>query len=193
MLLSASAVGFYGDRGSTSVDESAANGAGFLAEVCREWEAATAPAAAAGLRVVNLRFGVVLSPAGGALAKMLPPFQYGAGGRLGSGAQYQSWIGIDDALAAILHAATDDSLNGPINVVAPQPVTNAEFTQILGKVLRRPTLVPVPAAAARLVFGEMADEMLLSSTRAEPKRLRESKFSFWHEDLAGALRHLLGR
>ncbi|MBI3784218.1 MAG: TIGR01777 family protein [Deltaproteobacteria bacterium] len=191
-FISASAIGFYGDRGATVVDESSSTGSGFLAEVCRDWEAATTPVAGV-MRVVHLRFGVVLSAAGGALAKLLLPFQLGVGGRLGNGQQYMSWIGIDDALTAVLHAAGDKSLTGPLNVVAPQPVTNAELTSVLGKVLRRPTLIPVPAAAARLAFGEMADKMLLASARVEPTRLRAAGFSFWHEDVESALRHTLGR
>jgi hypothetical protein len=198
VLVSASAIGFYGDRADMRVDESSTGGSGFLAEVCREWETATAPAAQAGMRVVNLRIGVVLTPAGGALSKLLLPFQLGLGGRLGSGAQYMSWIGIDDLLAAILHcsvndASVTDSLSGPVNAVAPQPVTNSELTRTLGRVLKRPTLLPVPAAALRLALGEKADEMLLASTRVQPARLEESKLSFWHEDLESALHHVLGR
>ena len=171
VLVCASAIGYYGDRGVSVVDEDSSPGAGFLAEVCREWEAATAAARASGIRVVQLRLGVVLTAAGGALAKLLLPFQLGAGGRLGSGEQYMSWVSIDDVIGAILHVLRTDTLQGPVNAVAPHPVTNQEFTKTLGRVLMRPTLFPVPAVAARLAFGEMADEMLLASTRVAPTRL----------------------
>src|SRR5256714_4559219 len=155
-FLCASATGYYGDRGAEVLTEASAAGTNFLAEVCREWEAATEPARAAGIRTVSLRFGVVLSKEGGALAKMLLPFKLGAGGRVGSGKQYMSWIALDDAVGAIEHALTDENLSGPVNVVAPQPVTNAEFTKTLGHVLGRPTLLPVPAFGLRLALGEMA-------------------------------------
>ena len=193
VLVAASAIGYYGDRGSTALDENTESGTGFLAEVCRAWEAATAPARDAGIRVVNLRIGVVLSPAGGALAKLLLPFQLGAGGRVGSGGQYMSWIAIDDLLGVVLHAMRTQALNGAVNAVAPQPVTNAEFTTTLGRVLSRPTVLPLPAAAARLAFGEMADEMLLASTRVVPARLSATRYAFRHPDLEGALRHVLGK
>jgi uncharacterized protein (TIGR01777 family) len=193
VLICASAIGYYGDRGANTVDESSDPGEGFLAEVCREWEAATAPATAAGIRVVNLRFGVVLTSAGGALAKMLPPFQIGAGGQLGSGQQYMSWIAIDDLVGAILHCVATDALLGPVNAVAPEAVTNHDFTKTLGRVLSRPTIVPVPAAAARLAFGEMADEALLASTRVAPTRLAASGYRYAHPNLEEALRHTLGK
>lgn len=192
-LVCASAIGYYGNAGAAEVREESPCGDGFLADVCRQWEAATEPASAAGIRVVQLRIGIVLSPAGGALATMLRPFQLGLGGRLGSGAQYMSWISIDDLIGAILHALTTDVLRGPVNAVAPLPVTNAEFTRVLGHVLRRPTLFPVPAAAARLAFGEMADEMLLGGARVAPARLRDTGYAFRHADLETALRHVLGR
>lgn len=193
VLVSASAIGYYGDRGEEVLREDSAPGTGFLAEVCRAWEDATASAVQKGIRVVQLRIGVVLSPTGGALARMLTPFKLGAGGIIGSGKQYMSWIGIDDLVGAIAHALTTDTLHGPVNAVAPRPVTNAEFTQTLGRVLRRPTWLPMPAFAARLAFGEMADALLLASARVEPARLLASGYAFRHPDLEAALRHLLGR
>ena len=193
VLVSASAVGFYGDRGEEALNEESPPGNDFLAQVCREWEAATAPAATAGIRVVNLRFGVVLSPAGGALKKMLLPFKLGAGGRIGSGRQFMSWIALDDVVGAIHHALITQSLAGPVNAVAPSPVTNAEFTRTLARVLRRPAIAPVPAFALRLAFGEMADALLLAGQRVLPTRLQASGYTFRFPDLEGALRHLLGR
>ena len=193
VLVSASAVGYYGDRGSAALDESSARGSGFLSDVCCDWEAATAAARDSGIRVVNLRIGVVLTPAGGALAKLLLPFQLGAGGRVGSGNQYMSWISIDDLLGAILHVMRTESLDGAVNAVAPHAVTNGEFTSILGRVLGRPTFLPLPAAAARLAFGEMADEMLLASTRVLPERLAATRYAFRHPDIEGAMRHVLGK
>ncbi len=193
VLVCASATGYYGDRGEQIVAEDSAVGSGFLAEVCREWEAAAEPAVQKGIRVVHLRFGMVLSPAGGALAKMLPPFRLGAGGQLGSGRQYWGWIAVDDAIGAIYHALATENIRGPVNAVAPSPVTNYEFTKVLGRVLARPTPVPVPAFAARLAFGEMADATLLSSARAEPIRLLATGYQFRFPVLEGALRHLLGR
>lgn len=191
VLLSASAIGYYGDRGEKSVREDSAPGTGFLAEVCQDWEAATAPAVQGGVRVVRLRLGVVLSPAGGALAQMLLPFRLGMGGVVGSGKQYISWVALDDVLGAVQHALSTETLDGPVNVVAPQPVTNYEFTQTLGKVLGRPTWVPLPAFAARLMFGEMADALLLASTRVMPARLQDAGYTFQYPELEGALRHLL--
>jgi len=193
VLVSASAIGYYGDRGEEPLSEESAPGRGFLAEVCRVWEATTEPARQTGLRVVQLRFGVVLSPAGGALAKILPPFRLGLGGMLGSGRQYMSWIALDDAIGAIQHAIVTDSLQGPINAVAPQAVTNQEFTKTLGKVLGRPTVVPLPAFATRVMFGEMADELLLASARVQPAKLLASGYRFRYPELEGALRHLLAR
>ena len=192
-LIAASAIGFYGDRGEERLDEAAAPGADFLADVCQQWEAAAAPARDAGMRVVHLRIGIVLTPAGGALQRMLPPFRMGAGGVIGSGRQYMSWVALDDVLGGILHALRADSLTGPVNLAAPHPVTNAEFTKTLGRVLRRPTFLPLPAFGARLAFGEMADALLLSSARVEPARLRADGFEFDYPDLEAALRHLLGR
>lgn len=193
VLVCASAVGFYGSRGDELLDESAAAGRGFLAEVCRDWEAAAAPARARGIRVVHLRFGIVLSPAGGALAKMLLPFRLGLGGRVGSGLQYMSWISLDDAVGILLAAVESDRLTGPVNAVAPEPVTNREFTRILGKVLNRPTLLPMPAFAVRLLFGEMGESLLLGSVRVRPGRLEAAGHPFQYPELAPALRHLLGR
>jgi len=192
VLASASAVGYYGDRGEETLTETSAPGADFLSEVCREWEASTGAAKAAGIRVALLRFGVVLSGRGGALTKMLTPFKFGAGGKIGSGDQYMSWIALDDALGAILHALAHEELEGAINVVAPRAVTNAEFTKTLGGVLNRPTLFAVPAFAARLAFGEMADAALLASQRAEPARLAASHYQFKYPELEGALRHAVG-
>ncbi len=192
VLVSASAVGFYGHRRAELLTEDSAKGAGFLADVCEDWEAATGPAAQAGMRVVQLRFGMVLSAAGGALAKMLMPFRLGVGGRIGSGKQFMSWISIEDAVGAIHHALSDQALRGPVNVVAPEPVSNAEFTRTLARALRRPALVPLPAFAARLAFGEMADALLLSSTRVMPARLQAHGFAFQFPALAGALEHLVG-
>jgi uncharacterized protein len=193
VLIAASAIGYYGDRGADIVDEDSAPGAGFLADVVREWEAATQPAAALGIRVVNLRFGVVLSSAGGALATMLPPFRLGAGGPVGSGEQYMSWVALDDAIGAILHALTTSELSGPVNVVAPNPATNREFTKTLGRVLSRPTVIPMPAFAVKLAFGEMGEALLLGSTRVEAHRLKETVYPFRFPELEGALRHVLGK
>jgi uncharacterized protein len=192
VLVSASAVGFYGDRGQQAVDEDDGPGEGFLASVCQDWEEATRPAREAGIRVVHLRFGVVLSAGGGALAKLLTPFRLGLGGRLGDGRQAMSWIALDDLLAAILHSAMTEDLAGPVNAVAPQPTTNADFTAALGEALHRPALVPLPAFAVRAAFGEMADEMLLGGARVEPARLATSGFAFRYPNLAAALRHTLG-
>jgi uncharacterized protein (TIGR01777 family) len=193
VLVCASAIGYYGDRADALLTEASPPGEGFLAELCQEWEEAAEPARRAGIRVVHLRIGIVLSPSGGALGKMLLPFKLGAGGRIGEGRQYMSFIGLDDLLDVIHRALTDARLSGPVNAVSPQPVTNREFTRVLGRVLGRPTLAPVPALAVRLAFGEMADELLLSSTRVAPARLLAVGHAFRHPDLEGALRHLLGR
>jgi uncharacterized protein (TIGR01777 family) len=187
VLVCASATGYYGDRRSELLTEDSAPGTGFLAEVCRAWEAATEPAARAGIRVVNLRFGAVLSAQGGALAKMLPPFRLGLGGVIGNGRQFWSWVALDDAVGAIQHVIRRESLTGPVNVVSPRPVTNREFTKTLGRVLRRPTIFPLPAFAARLVFGEMADAALLASVRVEPARLMATNYRFRFPELAPAL------
>jgi len=187
VLVSASAVGYYGDRGEEKLDEGSGPGTGFLAEVCGAWEEGAMTAAEAGIRVVLARFGVVLSPEGGALARLLPLFRFGLGGRLGSGRQYMSWIALEDAVAAIAFVMENDSLRGSVNVSSPQPVTNREFTQTLGRVLRRPTLLHAPSIALRAVLGEMADEMLLASVRVYPRRLLEAGFSFSKPDLEAAL------
>jgi uncharacterized protein (TIGR01777 family) len=167
-------------------------GAGFLAGVCREWESATAGAAKLGVRTACLRFGVVLTPAGGALAKLLPIFRAGLGGRVGGGTQWMSWIGIDDAIGVIYHAMNDPRCEGPLNAVAPEPVTTAGFTATLAAVLRRPAFLPVPAPVLRAVFGEMADATLLASTRAVPTRLLATGYPFRHPALVAALSHALG-
>lgn len=187
----ASAVGYYGDRGDEKLDERSAPGTGFLAEVCQEWEAAADPARDAGVRVVHLRFGVLLSGEGGALAKMVPPFKLGVGGPLGNGKQYMSWLALSDAIRAIQFALESDALRGPVNAVSPHPVTNREFARSLGVVLRRPSVVPVPAFAVRLATGEMADEMLLASQRVYPMRLEEAAFTFQFPQLEAALQAVL--
>lgn len=193
VLVSASAIGYYGDRSSQILDESALPGSGFLAEVCQAWEAAVEPARRRGIRVVVLRTGIVLSAEGGALARMLTPFTLGVGGVIGSGRQYMSWITLEDLLASILHCLTEELTSGPVNGVAPNAATNQEFTKTLGRVLRRPTCLPIPGFAARLAFGEMADALLLASTKVSPARLLASGFDFRHPTLEGALRHVLGR
>ena len=192
VFLCASASGFYGDRGDEILDEQSESGGGFLAEVCREWEQATEPAAKAGVRVVNLRFGPILAREGGMLGKLLTPFKLGMGGKVGSGKQYISWVAIDDVVGAIKLALTNESLRGPLNVVSPNSVTNEEFTKTLGHVLSRPTVLAMPAFAARLAFGEMADEMLLVSQRVVPKVLGEAGFRFQYPELEGAVRAMLG-
>ena len=191
VFVSASAIGYYGNRGGELLDEQSASGSGFLADVCREWESATGPAEARGIRTVRLRIGVVLSASGGALAKMLPPFRMGVGGKLGSGTQYMSWIAIDDLIGIVQQAIASDTLSGPVNAVAPNPVTNLEFTKTLGKVLQRPTIFPVPAFAVRLLFGEMGQELLLGSTRVAPRRIIESGYKFRYPALEGALQAVL--
>ena len=191
VLVSASATGFYGDRGAEVLREESASGEGFLSEVCREWEKATLQASQAGIRVVHLRIGVVLSGEGGALPRMVTPFKFGLGGRLGSGRQYMSWIALEDLVAVIRRALADESLRGPVNAVAPGAVTNGEFTKALGRVLGRPTFMAVPAFAARLAFGEVADAALLAGARVEPARLKEAGFQFQYPDIEGALRHAL--
>lgn len=191
VLVAASAIGYYGDRGEEICEETSPPGSGFLADVCRQWEAATTPASENGIRVVNLRIGVVLSSRGGALAKMLLPFKLGLGGRVGSGRQYMSWIAIDDLVGVILHCLENEPLRGPVNAVAPHPVTNRQFTAALGRVLHRPTILPMPALAARVALGEMADELLLASTRVRPARLEESGYDYRHAELEDALRNCL--
>ncbi|HSU12728.1 MAG TPA: TIGR01777 family oxidoreductase [Longimicrobium sp.] len=190
VLVNASAIGIYGERGDERVDEMSAPGSGFLAEVVREWEAATEPASAAGIRVVLPRFAVVLSKRGGMLAKVLTPFRLGAGGTMGSGRQWLSWVSLGDAVDVLYLSLVDDRLDGPINVVAGA-VTNDEFTRTLARVLSRPALVPVPAFALRLAFGEMANETILVSQRADHRRLTQLGYSFAEPELEGALRAAL--
>jgi len=192
VLICASAVGYYGDGGSEWLAEDSEAGTGFLAEVCQEWEAATSTASSAGIRVVNLRIGMVLSAKGGALARMLLPFKMGLGGIIGSGEQYWSWISIEDLCAAIHHVIVTETLSGPVNAVAPNPVTNREFTKALGAVLSRPTALPMPAFAVRLAFGEMADALLLASSRVKPAKLLQTGCTFQHANVEDALHHLLG-
>lgn len=191
VLLAASAVGYYGDRGAEELTEESAPGSDFLAQVARDWEAATAPAARAGVRVVNLRFGIVLSASGGALAKMLPAFRLGLGGPIGRGAQYFSWVALDDVLGAMLHALATASLAGPVNVTAPHPVTNLAFARALGRALGRPAVLPLPPLVLRLAFGAEAAATMRSSQRVLPARLLASGFQFQFAKLEPALRHLL--
>jgi uncharacterized protein (TIGR01777 family) len=193
VLVCASAIGFYGDRGNEILDEASGSGKGFLAEVAREWEEATEPCTSRGIRVVNLRIGIVLSPAGGVLARLLPVFRSRAAGIIGSGKQYVSWIAMDDLLRVVLHALEDESLAGPLNTVAPHPVTNEELIKTLGRVLGRPSMVRVPAFALKLALGEAAEETVLASTRVVPKRLLDGGFLFRYPRLESALRHILGQ
>jgi len=193
-LVCASAIGIYGDRGEELLTEESSPGTGFLAGVAREWEAASEPAARKGIRVATLRIGMVLSPKGGALSRMLPLFRAGLGGVIGGGSQYVSWVALDDLPFIILHSLQRADLSGPVNAVAPRPVTNREFTEALGKALSRPTPIPVPAFALRLAVGrEMADALLLASARVVPRRLEETGYRFRFPDLGEALRHLLGK
>ena len=191
VIVSASAIGYYGDRGREVLREDSPPGNGFLPDVCRQWEAATDAATRRGIRVVHLRTGVVLSERGGALPKMLLPFRLGIGGRVGSGNQYWSWISLDDLCSAVVHCIQASSLHGPVNIVSPSPVTNLKFTKTLGRVLHRPTIFPMPAFAARLAFGEMANALLLASARVEPAKLLASRFVFRHKDLPTTLDYLL--
>lgn len=207
MFVCASAIGYYGDRASLGtrakapaphlqepddiLTEESESGVGFLAEVCREWETATEPARRAGIRTVNLRFGIVLSRKGGALRQMLLPFRLGLGGRIGNGRQWWSWIHIDDAVSAVLHILRTASVEGAVNMVAPNPVTNAEFTKVLASVLRRPAILPIPAAVARLAFGELADEGILASARVIPGKLLGSGFEFRYPEVRQALTELV--
>jgi len=191
IIVAASAVGYYGNRDNEPLTETAAPGTGFLAEICVEWEEATALATAAGIRVVRPRFGMVLSPAGGALAALLPVFRAGLGGRIGNGRQFLSWIALPDAVAAIQFALGNNELSGPVNAVAPHPVTNRVFTRALACRLHRPALWPLPAFMARAVFGRMADELLLSSARVIPARLTQSGFQFTLPEIGAALKSLL--
>ena len=193
VVVAASAIGIYGDRGSEVMTESSSAGDDFLADTCAAWESETAAFSELGARVVQLRIGVVLSTEGGALSRMLTPFRLGLGGRLGNGRQFFSWIARDDLTAIVVRAVGDEAMSGAYNAVAPNPVSNAEFTAALGRVLGRPTLFPMPAPVIKLLFGEMGEALLLSSTRVEPARLREAGFDFAHPEVEAALRHILGR
>lgn len=193
VLVSASGIDYYGDTGDEAVTEESPPGRGFLADVCREWEAATAAAADAGVRVVTVRTGVVQSPQGGALAKQLPLFRAGIGGRIGSGRQWLSWISLDDVAGVYHHALTSPEISGPLNATAPEPVTNAEHAKTVGRVLRRPTPLPVPSLGPRLVLRDMADDLLLGSKRVLPARALETGYVFRHPTLEGCLRDALGR
>jgi len=191
VFISASAIGYYGNRGDELLTENSSPGDDFLAHVCQEWEKATTPAAEKGIRTVLTRFGIILDEHGGALAKMLTPFRLGVGGRIGSGKQWMSWIALDDVVSAIRFVMYDAAVNGPVNFVAPFPVTNAEFTKTLGSVLSRPTLLPMPAFSVRLAFGEMGDALLLSGQRVEPAVLKARGYSSSWPRLELALRKLL--
>lgn len=193
VFVSASAIGYYGDRGDELLTETSPPGNDFLAGVCQQWEKATTPAAEKGIRTVLARFGIILAENGGALAKMLTPFKMGIGGRIGNGKQWMSWIELDDVAGAISFLLHDSFVNGPVNVVSPFPVTNAEFTKTLGSVLSRPTLFPIPAFGVRLAFGEMADALLLASQKVQPAVLQARGFAFTRPRLELALKHLLHR
>ncbi len=191
VFISGSAIGFYGSRGEDVVDENSKPGKGFLSDVCKQWEEATTPAFNAGIRVVNIRTGMVLSLSGGALKKMLFPFKMGLGGIIGNGKQFMSWVSINDLVEMIQYAMTNDSLNGPLNLVSPNPVSNYQFTKTLGHTLRRPTMFPMPAFMARLLFGEMANDLLLASTKVIPQKLINAGYKFQHSELEKALQFLL--
>lgn len=193
VFVAASAIGFYGDRGDRQLSESDGPGHGFLSEVCGAWEAATTPAREAGVRTVNLRIGVVLASGGGALARMLTPFRLGLGGTVGCGRQYVSWITLPDVCRAIRHCLQSESLSGPVNAVAPTPVTNRELTRALGRALARPTVAPLPAPLVRVLLGEMGTTLLLASTRVTPGRLLADGFAFEHERIDDALAAVLAR
>ena len=193
VLVTASAVGFYGNRGDAILDEDSAAGNGYFPELCAAWEEAARPALEAGIRVVHLRFGMVLGHDGGAMARLVPMFRLGLGGKLGNGRQWMSWVSEADAVSAVLFALEHSTLAGAVNAVSPQPVTNAEFTRELGRAVHRPTVMAAPAFALRLAFGEMADEALLASTRAMPKRLLENGFTFQHPRLTEAFDAALER
>jgi uncharacterized protein (TIGR01777 family) len=193
VLVAASAIGFYGDRGDEVLNEESSPGTGFLAEVCREWESASDPVERAGVRVVQIRTGAVLSPHGGALGQMLLPFRLGLGGRLGSGKQWLSWIHVDDFVGAVRHVLGSETARGPVNLVGPNPVPNAEFSTTLGKALARPTVLSAPAFALRLALGEMADEVLLAGQRVRPDRLLASGYEFRFRELGVAFADILNQ
>jgi uncharacterized protein len=191
VMISASATGYYGDRGDEVLTEDSSSGSGFLSEVCRQWEAATEPASLAGIRVANTRFGVVLTPHGGALEKMLQPVRLGLGGKIGSGRQYVSWITIDDLTSAVAYVLDHEEMSGPINLVAPNPVTNAELTRAIGRALSKPAILTVPTFVIKLAYGEMGDETILASARVMPEKLLATEFRFAYPDIDSALRHVL--
>jgi uncharacterized protein len=191
VFVCSSAIGYYGDRGNEVLNEQSAPGGGFLPEVCREWEAATKAAADAGIRTIQMRTGIVLSARGGALGKMLTPFKMGVGGRIGDGQQWMSWIDVQDMVGAIHHILKSDLLQGPVNMVAPKPVTNAEFTKTLASVLSRPAICPMPAFMVKLAFGEMGETVLLASQRVEPTQLVMSGYPFRFSSLRASLESLL--
>ena len=195
VFISASAIGYYGNRGNEILTEDSMPGDDFLARVCRDWETACLPVSDNGIRSVQLRFGVILSSSGGALAKMLPVFRLGQGGKLGHGRQYMSWVSLEDVTNIIDHVLRTDTLHGPVNVVAPNPVTNSEFTNTLGRVLRRPTIVPgfLGQLATSVLFGQMSEALLLASQRVEPTRLNDSGYNFQYQTLESALRQILSR
>lgn len=190
-LLIASAIGLYGNRGDEILNESSTPGSGFLADLCRRWEGAAEPAVQVGIRVVHLRFGVVLGSGQGALRQMLPPFRIGLGARLGNGRQWMSWIGLADAVAAVLFALKRTELAGPVNVTAPNPVTNAEFTRALGRQVGKPAFLAIPGFALRLMFGQMAEEALLASARVQPAKLQSAGFQFSTPQIDQALAEAL--
>jgi uncharacterized protein len=191
VFISASAIGFYGNRGDESLTEKSPPGDDFLAKVCRDWEAATEAAVEKGIRTVYARFGVILDAREGALAKMMPPFRAGIGGKVGNGKQWMSWIALDDVIGSLKFLLEDKTISGPVNVVAPNPVTNEEFTKTLARTLSRPAIFPMPAFAARLAFGEMADALLLSSQRVDPAVLQDNGFLFSWPTLEPALQNIL--
>src|SRR5580700_7860761 len=193
VLVCGSAIGYYGNRGDEALSEQSAAGTGFLAEVCREWEEAATPAVQAGIRTAHLRTGIVLSSKGGALGAMLVPFKLGLGGRTGDGRQWMSWIDVGDMVGGILHILKNEEMRGPVNMVAPAPVTNAEFAKTLASVLGRPAIFPMPAFAARLVFGEMGEELLLGSQKVEPGKLISSGYLFRYRELRPSLEGLAGQ
>ncbi|MCP4756459.1 MAG: TIGR01777 family protein [Proteobacteria bacterium] len=193
VFVCASAIGYYGDRGNTLMTEESSPGRDFISDVCVQWEKSTEPATDRGIRTVFLRIGVVLNPLSGALARLLPPFRLGLGGKIASGSQYMSWVDLDDVIGSIHHLLFEQTLEGPVNVVAPNPVTNLDFTRILGRVLKRPAIMVVPETSIKLAFGEMGKEVLLSSTRVAPEKLLASGYRFHHSDLEKLLRHVLGK
>jgi len=193
VFVSASAIGYYGDHGDEILKEESSSGSSFLSEVCRQWEAGSKPATDAGIRTLQMRFGVVLSAKGGALEKMLLPFRLGVGGRLGNGRQWMSWVALDDVVGAIQHALANASLQGPVNTVAPNPVTNIDFTKALAVTLKRPAIFPMPAFAVRIVFGEMGEELFLASERVVPAKLSATGYQFKYPELTRALAAILHR